>query len=105
MILIFEKRSRLDPAPRKLNPGPSGEDTSTSRCRITWFRAGARWSGDHRASEARSPRQTGLLLQSTCTHWDDNVLCVARGCFGAGRELIPIRRVADSPGIPESPAA
>src|SRR5262249_60037737 len=20
-------------------------------------------------------------------HWDDNVLCVARGCFGAGREL------------------
>src|SRR5215470_10917478 len=22
---------------RKLNPGPSGEDVPTSRCRITWF--------------------------------------------------------------------
>src|SRR5262249_34430797 len=33
--------------------------------------AAARWSGDHRGSEARSPRQIRLLLQSTCTHWDD----------------------------------
>src|SRR5262249_29976982 len=86
MILNLMKRIVLIGV-KELYPGPSGEDADkVSQPRdvgslgSALVRAGAVIIGALKLD----PPTTGLLLQSTCTHWDDNVLCVARGCFGAG---------------------